>query len=103
MARKSIEQRLAELDAKRATLVARKNKQTRTEDTRRKVLLGAFVLHRLENKPGDERVKQLSSWLRHELPSFLVRDADKPLFASFLANGEMDGRETTEGAVIADA
>ncbi|ELT46246.1 MobC [Brucella intermedia M86] len=45
MARKTIEQRLAELDAQRATLKARLSKQERANDTRRKVLLGALVLH----------------------------------------------------------
>ena len=57
MARKTIEQRLAELDAQRATLKASLSKQERANDTRRKVLLGALVLHRLEhgrmkNLPG---------------------------------------------------
>ena len=42
MARKTIEQRLAELDAQRATLKARLGKQERANDTRRKVLLGAL-------------------------------------------------------------
>lgn len=41
MARKSIEERLAQLDAQRATLKARLGKQERANDTRRKVLLGA--------------------------------------------------------------
>ena len=44
MARKTIEQRLAELDAQRATLKARLSKQERANDTRRKVLLGALVV-----------------------------------------------------------
>ena len=44
MARKTIEQRLAELDAQRATLKARLGKQERANDTRRKVLLGALVV-----------------------------------------------------------
>ena len=101
MARKSIEQRLAELEAKRVTLKARLSKQTRAEDTRRKVLLGAFVLHRLQNKPDDETVKLVSTWLQRELPGFLVRDADRPVFASFLTGGVMDGSETTDDATAA--
>lgn len=48
MPRKSIEQRLAELEAQRTALKARLGKQERANDTRRKVLLGALVLHRLE-------------------------------------------------------
>ena len=48
MARKTIEQRLAELDAQRATLKARLSKQERANDTRRKVLLGGFVLAQMK-------------------------------------------------------
>mgnify|MGYP001560972529 FL=1 len=103
MARKSIEQRLAELEAKKATLKARLTKQSRTEDTRRKVLLGAFVLHRLENRADDETVKLVSTWLRRELPGFLVRDADRPLFAAFVAGGAMAGAEVTDTVASVDA
>ena len=44
MPRKTIEERLAQLDAQKKALKARLSKQERTEDTRRKVLLGAFIL-----------------------------------------------------------
>ena len=83
MARKTIEQRLAELDAQRATLKARLNKQDRARDTRRKVLLGALVLHRLEHG-RDELSRALPDWLRRELPGFLTRDGDKELFDDLL-------------------
>ncbi len=83
MARKTIEQRLAELDAQRATLKARLGKQERANDTRRKVLLGALVLHRLETGK-DEISRALPDWLRRELPGFLTRDGDKELFADLL-------------------
>ena len=83
MARKTIEQRLAELDAQRATLKARLSKQERTRDTRRKVLLGALVLHRLE-RGRDEISRALPDWLRRELPGFLTRDMDKELFADLI-------------------
>ena len=83
MARKSIEQRLAELEARKTTLKARLTKQTRASDTRRKVLLGAFLLHRLE-AGHDDVSKDLRDWLRRELPGFLTRDADKPLFDDLL-------------------
>ncbi len=66
MARKTIEQRLAELDAQRATLKARLTKQERANDTRRKVLLGALVLHRLENSNDPDFTKRLGDWLRRE-------------------------------------
>lgn len=84
MARKTIEQRLAELEAQRSALKARLSKQERSNDTRRKVLLGALVLHRLENTNDPEFTKRLGDWLRRELPGFLTRDADKILFDDLL-------------------
>lgn len=84
MARKSIEQRLAELETKKKTLKARLTKQERARDTRRKVLLGALVLHRLENANDPEFTRRLSDWLRRELPDFLTREADKDLFADLI-------------------
>ncbi|MEP4430597.1 MAG: mobilization protein [Hyphomicrobiales bacterium] len=84
MARKSIEQRLAELETKKKTLKARLTKQERTRDTRRKVLLGALVLHRLENANDPEFTRRLSDWLRRELPDFLTRVADKELFSDLI-------------------
>ena len=83
MARKTIEQRLAEIEAQRKTLKARLGKRERAEDTRRKVLLGAFLLHRLEHS-RDEFSAGLGDWLRRELPGFLTRDADRPLFDELL-------------------
>lgn len=83
MARKTIEQRLAELDVQRATLKARLGKEERARDTRRKVLLGAFVLHRLEHG-RDDMSRALPDWLRRELSDFLTRDMDKELFADLL-------------------
>ena len=84
MARKTIEQRLAELDAQRSSLKARLGKQERANDTRRKVLLGALVLHRLEGSGDPEFTKRLGDWLRRELPGFLTRDVDRALFADLL-------------------
>lgn len=83
MARKSIEERLAQLDAQRAALKARLSKQDRANDTRRKVLLGALILHRLENG-RDDFSKNLGVWLKRELPGFLTRDGDKELFDDLL-------------------
>jgi hypothetical protein len=83
MARKSIEERLAQLDAQRQTLKARLGKQERARDTRRKVLLGALVLYRLgEDKREFDRA--LREWLQRELPGFLSRPDDKALFDDLL-------------------
>ena len=83
MARKTIEERLAQLDAQRASLKARLGKQERANDTRRKVLLGALILHRLENGK-DDISHALPDWLRRELPGFLTRPGDKELFADLI-------------------
>lgn len=85
MARKTIEQRLAELDVRRADLKARQSKQDRANDTRRKVLLGALVLQRLETSSDPEFTRRLGDWLRRELPGFLTRENDKALFADLLS------------------
>ncbi len=84
MARKSISERIAQLDAQKKALQARMGKQERANDTRRKVLLGALVLHRLENAGDAEFSKRLGEWLRRELPGFLTRDSDKALFSELL-------------------
>lgn len=94
MARKTIEQRLAELDAQRSALKARLSKQERTNDTRRKVLLGALVLHRLENSNDPDFTKRLGDWLRRELPGFLTRPGDKDLFDNLLAAAPATGEGT---------
>ncbi|NTF65800.1 mobilization protein [Rhizobium rhizogenes] len=94
MARKTIEERLAQIEAQRKTLKARLGKQERAEDTRRKVLLGALVLHRLENGK-DEFSRNLSAWLRRELPGFLTRDIDRQLFSDLL-KPETTGTPQTE-------
>ena len=83
MARKTIEQRLAELDAQRSALKSRLGKQERANDTRRKVLLGALVLQRIDNG-RDEFSRRLGDWLHRELPGFLTRDNDKTLFDDLL-------------------
>jgi hypothetical protein len=85
MTRKSLEERLAQLDAQKKTLLARLGKQERSRDTRRKVLLGALVLHRLADSGDHEFSKRLGDWVRRELPGFLTRDGDKELFSDLIA------------------
>ncbi|NTA62378.1 mobilization protein [Agrobacterium tumefaciens] len=87
MARKTIEQRLAELDAQRSALKARLSKTERNNDMRRKVLIGSLVLHYLETSEDQEFKQQLGAWLRRELPGFLTRDNDKALFADLIGSG----------------
>lgn len=84
MARKPIEQQIAQLEARAKTLKARLVNQERAKDTRRKILLGALVLHRLKHSADAEFSKRLTDWLRRELPGFLSREEDKTLFADLL-------------------
>lgn len=87
MARKTIEQRLAELEAQRSALKARLSKTERNNDMRRKVLIGSLVLHHLQTSDDQEFSKQLGTWLRRELPGFLTRDNDKALFDDLIEPG----------------
>ncbi|MGO7762514.1 mobilization protein [Rhizobium ruizarguesonis] len=84
VARKTIGERLAQLEAQRKTLQIRLSKQERAIDTRRKVLIGALVLHRLENDRDMQIGGGLAEWLRRELPKFLTRDGDRDLFDDLL-------------------
>ena len=95
MARKSIEQRLSELDARRAALKARQGKEERARDTRRKVLLGAFVQHWIEANPKKRIDGTLEDLLRREFPKFLTRDIDKQLFGDII---EVASSPTPESA-----
>jgi hypothetical protein len=85
MAKRSISERLAQLEAQRKNLQSKLGKQERARDTRRKVLLGALILHRLE-KGQDEFSKRLGDWLNRELPGFLTREDDKALFADLVGD-----------------
>jgi hypothetical protein len=84
MARRSIVERIAQLEARKKALQARLSKQERAVDTRRKVLLGAMVLQRLETSNDPEFTRRLSDWLRRELPGFLIRENDRALFPEFI-------------------
>ena len=100
MARKTIEQRLAELDAQRSALKARLSKTERNNDMRRKVLIGSLVVHHLETSDDQEFSRQLGEWLRRELPGFLTRDNDKALFADLIGPvqpGTAESGDSTQG------
>jgi hypothetical protein len=85
VARKTIEMRLAEIEAQKKTLKARLSNQERANDTRRKVLLGELVLHHLKARPDEKFSRRLEDFLRRILPRVLTRDVDKDLFADLLA------------------
>lgn len=91
MARRSIAERIAQLEARKKALQARLSKQERAVDTRRKVLLGALVLQRLETGNDPEFTRRLREWLKRELPGFLIRENDRALFPEFI--GQKPGSE----------
>jgi hypothetical protein len=106
MARRSISDRLAQLEVQRKSLLSKKGKQERAQDTRRKVLLGAFVLHRLDKGHDDFSKKELPDWLRRELPGFITRDDDKALFPDLIGSrpAKTDGAKSkAESATAAPA
>ncbi|WP_365999475.1 mobilization protein [uncultured Agrobacterium sp.] len=88
--RKPIEQRIRELEEQKKALQSRLEKQQRAETTRRRMLLGSFVLERLEqegdptHQQGAMDGKQLRQWLAREFPAYLSRDADRLLFVDLL-------------------
>jgi len=101
LARLSIEQRIAQLDARKQALRARLTTQERARDTRRKVLLGALVLQKLDQS-NDPFAQGLRDWMGRELPSFLSRDVDKALFADLIPNsasetGSSEQRDGSQG------
>ena len=82
MPRKTLDQQLAEVNAKRNKLVLLQRKQNRKIDTRRKVLLGAFLLNWLQNSELDEIY--IYDWLQNNLPRFLKREQDKIVLEDIL-------------------
>jgi len=95
MAKRSIAERLEQLEAQRKSLQMKLGKQERARDTRRKVLLGAFVMHRLEKGKDAFSKDELPAWLKKELPGFITREDDAALLADLI--GE-PGAETPSGA-----
>ena len=94
MARRSIEVRIAQLEAQKKNLQARLGKQDRANDTRRKVLLGALLLQRLDSSHDKEFSERLRSWLSRELPGFLTREGDRALLADLIAPKAAHGDKT---------
>ncbi len=103
MAKRSIEERLAQLDAQRKTLQARLGRQERANDTRRKVLLGALVLQRLETSKDAEFVDRVRAWLKRELPGFLTRDGDRTLFPDLIELSAGEKAAVAASQVMADS
>lgn len=82
MARRDIDQRIAELEEQAKALKARKAATERANDTRRTVMVGSLVLQEIDK--DTEASKALRSWLAKELPEKLTRDHDRQIFAEML-------------------
>lgn len=82
MARRDIDQRIAELEEQAKALKARKAATERANDTRRTVVLGSLILQEIDK--DTEASKALRSWLAKELPEKLTRDHDRQIFAELL-------------------
>ena len=71
------EERLKQLKAQKQAVLAREKKkatdQQRKEDTRRKILLGSYLLKKMENKQDKEKILA-------ELNEYLTEDRDRKLF-----------------------
>ncbi|MEI6318792.1 MAG: mobilization protein [Pseudomonadota bacterium] len=97
MARRSLPERLAQLEAQTLALKARLEKQSRAEDTRRRILLGGLVQQALDTDAPI--APALRIWLQDVLPAAVTRRTDRDLFGDLLPDQQAtpDG---TEGAPV---
>ncbi|WP_320196961.1 mobilization protein [Agrobacterium rosae] len=96
--RKPIAQRIKELEERKRALQSRLGKQERAQETRRKILLGSFVLESLAKDDDTSDPFDLRDWLQRDLPTFLDREADRALFADLIVDCRMDqGRGLEDG------
>lgn len=73
--------RKQKLEAQLQKAESRHKNIERRQDTRRKILLGAYYLDKIKNEGTLETIK-------HELNDFLKRDSDRALFELPLLNNE---------------
>ena len=92
--KRSLEERIAQLEARKKVLQSKLARQDRARDTRRKVLLGALLLHRMDGE--DEQARRLQDRVRRELPEFLTRDGDMASFDDLIAAKETPRTLTPE-------
>jgi hypothetical protein len=89
MARTPIEERVAKLredeqriKERRQVLEARLTTSRRKAETRERIMLGAFILHHIDQDTETGRL--LAPLLQRELPLFLTRERDHALMADLL-------------------
>lgn len=90
MARTPVEERLEKmrederkLRERRKALEARVSVERRKAETRERIMLGAFILHHIEQDTPTGR--QLGPLMQRELPLFLTRERDHALLQPLLA------------------
>jgi len=69
----NVDKKISQLQAQIQKLRARKQQAARKIETRKKILIGAYVLHLIENE-------KLSEDFLKDLDQFLVRNTDRALF-----------------------
>lgn len=95
---KSLDERIAQAEENARKLRARKADQDRREDTRRKVLAGALLLHLAEQKgPLGNAARTL---LRDHLAGFLKRSDDVALFTNVIARSAVADSGTADAEVV---
>jgi hypothetical protein len=87
-----VKQATATLHAK----AARETKRTRVVDTRRKALLGSFVLFRITSSTDNREIATARTWLRRQLPAFLTRTIDQVLLADLIGDGAVPAQADTQ-------
>jgi len=100
MARKTVEEQKAELEKRKKqienrlkALEAKQTLQERKDDTRRKILAGAIVLHHAKLKPDFQK------WLSGELNRALDKPHDRALFKDWWAEASETQPPPAESAV----
>ena len=69
-----IDEKIAKLKAEALLIKSRTNKQKRKDDTRRKILIGAYVLEQIE------KGKYSQETINAAMNGFLSRESDRTLF-----------------------
>lgn len=98
MTRTSIDERIATHENRARALRARKTKQDRARDTRGKIIIGAFVLHRLHSEADTDFSRRFGAWIRREIPGFISREVDQKLVAEMLLEPEENLRNQSDPA-----
>ena len=86
------------IDARMQAIRARAEQRRRKEDTRRKILLGAWILREMDGPEAGERLRK---WAARRLPGF-VQERDRHLFDGIGLDIRWDGPETPDGEGGAD-